>query len=33
VANGGVTNAEKLIEEQREVMAKTTEELKKEVVM
>lgn len=33
MANGGVTNAEKLIEEQKEVMAKTTEELKKEVVL
>lgn len=29
-ANGGVTNAERLIEEQKEVIAKTQIEIKKE---
>lgn len=33
VLNGGVTNAEKLIEEQKEVIAKTKEELNKERVL
>ena len=30
-ANGGITNAEKLIEEQKEVLAKTQVEIKKEL--